>query len=92
MILQIPANAGQMMRWFYAMLAKIILIANTRQHQNLRGPNRTSRQNNLATGFDSLAFTANPRHHGDGAFAVKFNFVRMSMRNDMQILARSDGL
>src|SRR3984893_5652978 len=67
MILEVAANAWQVRHGGNAEPVELRTVAYSRQHQGLRGLDRTGRQHNLARGFDAADFIL-PRelYAGDG--------------------------
>src|ERR1700722_15614225 len=56
MILEVPADAWQVRHGGNAESVELRTVAYSRKHQDLRGLDRTGRQNNLARGFDPADF------------------------------------
>src|SRR6202521_1298759 len=63
MILEVPADAGQVRHGGNAEPVELRTAAYSRKHQGLRGLDRTGRQHNLARGFDPLPLEL---YAGDG--------------------------
>ncbi len=87
MILQIPADARQVMAHGNAVPRQRRAVADPRQHQQLRGLERAEAEDHLAPGTHLADLASAPIRHADRASAIKEQARGMGRGLDLQILA-----
>src|SRR5579883_1617906 len=85
MVLQILADAGQVMRGLYAVRCKLVGVADAGQHENLRGIDRAGREDDLLIGAGAKALAILLIFHCKSAAALDDDALGQGVSGDGEI-------